>query len=183
MSKQQDPNTVILKNVRLSFPHLFVAKAMEGSKPKFSADLILDKKEHAAVITQLEKLIDRVALDKFQKKVPLKHRFLHDGNDRQDKEGYGDDVMFVVAKNDTRPAVVDAKKTPVAEADGVVYGGCYVNAVIRAYAFKHPTGGCGVSASLEAVQFAKDGPSFGATRINPDDVFDDVSGEDDEAFE
>lgn len=176
---QIDPNKIVIKNVRLSYPHLFVAKQGEGaSKAKFSADLILNKKQHAETIKQIEKMIERVSLDFFKKKVTLKNCALHDGNEREDKEGYGDDVMFVVAKNDNKPDVVDRDPTvKLKPEDRRPYGGCYVNASIRFYAYDHKTGGKGVSSSLEAVQFYKDGPSFGAGPVNGADEFENIADE------
>jgi len=158
----KDPQIVKLPKVRLSYPNLFKARAMEGQQDaKFSCDLILDNKEHAQLIEQINALIERTALDEFKKKVHLKHRCLHDGNEKDDKEGYGDGKHYLVAKSDRRPVVVDADLTPLVEADGKPYGGCYVDATVRLFAWKHPTGGCGVSADLRAVRFHSDGESFG----------------------
>jgi Enterobacter phage Enc34, ssDNA-binding protein len=185
MNTQTQPTktdfSIRLDNVRLSYPQLFQAKSVEeGGKLKYSATFILRKKEHAAVIQKLEKMIERCALEKFGKKVTLKNIPLHDGNEKEDSEGYGDEVMYINAKNDTRPAVVDQRKAPLTADDNKVYAGCYVNAFIELFAYKHKTGGMGVSASLRAVQFAKDGESLGgAAPVDTDKVFDDVDGEDD----
>lgn len=175
-----DPNIIILPEVRLSFPHLFKPHAMPGSvrEPQYQATFLLDNVKHATLITQIEKTIERVALDEFKKKVPLKHKALHDGNEKDDLEGYGDGVHFVVASRKNRPAVVDVDRTtPLAEADGKIYAGCYVHASIRFFAWSHPTGGRGVSAELRAVQFLKDGESFGAGPVNAEDEFADMPGE------
>lgn len=173
--KPTTQNRIKLENVRLSYPNLFKATAMEGGKPKFSASFLLNKKTHAGLISKIEKMIERVALDKFQKKVPLKNVCLHDGNEKEDKEGYGDEVMYLVAKSDTRPAVVDQQVNPLAEEDGKIYGGCYVNATVEIFAYSHPTGGKGVSAQLRAVQFVRDGESFGAGPVNAEEEFEPVS--------
>ncbi len=172
--KTENKLQIRLDNVRLSYPNLFQAKAMEGSKPKFSATLLLNKKTHAKEIAQLEKMIERAALEKFGKKVVLKNVPLHDGNEKEDKEGYGDEVMYLVAKSDSRPAVVDQKKQPLTDQDGKIYGGCYVNAFVEVFAYKHPTGGNGVSCGLKAVQFFRDGESFGAGPVDTDAVFEEV---------
>lgn len=164
-----DPNIVRLRNVRLSYPHLFaphVRKNEDGSagKSKYSADLILDKKEHAAVIVQIQALIQRVALDKFLKKVPMKHVCLHDGGEREDKIGYGEGTMFIVASNEDPPVLVDQQVIPLAlpAGKGLLYGGAYVNCNVRLYAWGHPTGGKGVSADLRSVQFVRHGEAFGS---------------------
>jgi hypothetical protein len=173
---QKDPQIIKLTNVRLSYPQLFVPKAQEeGKEPKFSASFLLDKKQHAALIKQIETLTERTALDQFKKKVPLKRVPLRDGNEKSDKEGYGDEVMFVSASNNKRPVVVDCDLTPLNQNDPKPYAGCYVNATVRLFAYDHKTGGKGVSASLRGVQFVKDGESFGAGPVNADEEFERVS--------
>jgi hypothetical protein len=179
-----DPAIVILPGVRLSYPHLFKAHQMKGSlrEPSFQANFILDNVKHAALIKKVETVIERVALDFFKKKVPLKHKALHDGNDRPDDEGYGDGVMYVVSNSARRPAVVDSDRvTPLSEESGKIYAGCYVNASVRFFAWEHPTGGRGVSADLRAVSFLRDGESFGAGPVNPEDEFADLPEEDEPA--
>ncbi len=176
-TKTTDTSKITIKNVRLSYPHLFTPKANdEGGKPKYSADLILDKKQHAETIKKIEKIIERVSFDFFKKPTKLKNCALHDGNEREDKEGYGDEIMFVVSKNDNPPEIVDRDPSVrLTAADRRPYGGCYVNAVIRFFAYDHKTGGKGVSSSLEAVQFYKDGESFGAGPVNAEEEFENVA--------
>jgi len=171
-----DPNVIKLTNVRLSYPQLFVAKPPEeGKEPVFSASFLLDKKAHAGLIKEIEKCTERVALDGFKKKVKLNRVPLRDGNEKDDKEGYGDEVMFVGARNSKRPAVVDRDLTPLAADDSKPYAGCFVNATIRLFHYDHPTGGKGVSASLRAVQFVKDGESFGAGPVDAEAEFEKLS--------
>lgn len=172
----KDPNVIKLTNVRLSYPQLFVAKPPEpGKPPVFSATFLLDKKQHAALIMQIEKLTERVALDAFKKKVKLNRVPLRDGNEKEEREGYGDEVMFVGARNTKRPVVVDRDLTPLTADDSKPYAGCYVNATLRLFAFDHATGGKGVSASLRAIQFVKDGESFGAGPVNAEEEFEAVT--------
>jgi hypothetical protein len=181
--KPKNETTIKLNNVRLSYPSLFVANAMknpDGSvgKATFQATFLLNKKDHAAVIKQIEQMTERTALDKFGKKVTLKHVPLRDGDEKSDKEGYGDDVMFITAKSDSRPVVVDRDKSPLVKEDGKPYAGCYVNGGISLFAYSHPTGGKGVSASLRWVQFSKDGESFGASKVDVDTEIDEVTDDD-----
>ena len=173
---EKDPNILKLTNVRLSYPQLFVAKPPEeGKEPVFSASFLLDKKQHAGLIKEIEKVTERVAMDAFKKKVKLNRVPLRDGNEKSDKEGYGDEVMFVGARNAKRPVVVDRDLTPLTAEDSRPYAGCFVNANIRLFAYDHKTGGKGVSASLRSVQFVKDGESFGAGPVNAEDEFEPVT--------
>lgn len=178
-----DPSIIKLENVRLSYPHLFVpAKALEaGKEEKYQATFLLDKTKHATLIKKIEALTDRLALDKFHKKIPLKHKPLRDGGaeDMMDKEGYGDEVTFIRSSSDKRPVVVDRDLTPLTKDDPKPYAGCYVNATIRLFAYEHPTGGRGVSCGLRAVQFVKDGDSFGAGPVKAEDEFTAVEDNDD----
>lgn len=172
--KNTDPAIVKLPNVRLSFPHLFQAHAMEGSEPKFSCTLLLDNTKHAQLLDHIDALIDRLALDEFKKKVPLKHKCLHDGNEKMDIEGYGDGVSYIVASKKTRPAVVDRDLTPLTEADGKIYAGCYVDATIRLWV-QNNKWGKGVNAELRAIRFNRDGESLGgAAPVNVENEFDDM---------
>lgn len=160
-----DPNIILLPAVRISWPHVFEARIPKGStKLFFDANFILDCKQHADTIKKIEQTIDRVALDKFLKKVPLKHKCLHDGNEIEDEDGYGDGVMYIVSKSVDRPAVVDSDRvTPLTSDSRKIYSGAYVNASIRLYAWAHETGGKGVSADLRVVQFLRDGISLGGS--------------------
>lgn len=175
---ETDPNIIKLNKVRLSFPSIFAPKSFEGSEPAFSAAFLLDTEKHATLIKQIEKAIDRVALDHFKKKVSFKS-CLHDGNDKAELEGYGDGVMYISARSKRRPAVVDRTLTPVDEADGVIYAGCYVNASIRLWVQDNKFGKR-VNAELRGVQFVKDGESFGAGPINAEEEFDKVEEDEDE---
>jgi ssDNA-binding protein len=170
-----------LENVRLSYPQLWTPKAIEdGKEPKFSANFLLDNETHGKLLDQVDALTDRLALDFFKKKVTLKRRPVRDGNDDSvaDKDGYGDGVSFIVASSKNRPAVVDRDPTiAISEADGKIYAGCYVNAVIRLFAYDHKVGGKGVSADLKCVQFVKDGESFGAGHVDPTQEFNNISDE------
>lgn len=170
MPAEKDPAIIKLECVRLSFPHLFTPHAMEeGQEKKYGAVFILDNEKHDKTLTLLEKTIDRLALDFWKKKIHFKS-CLRDGNDKPEMDGYGDGVMFISAIRKTRPAVVDRAVNPITEEDGIIYAGCYVNATIRLWVQDNKWGKR-VNAELRAVQFVKDGESFGAGPVNAEDEF------------
>ena len=184
MTAKTEPLNITLTNVRLSFPALFKPSSLKQSdgsesKPKFAGTFLLDKKEHATTIKKLEELIQRAQIDKFGKVVKLKNVCLKDGSEKENTDGYGEAVMSIIAKSDNRPTVVDQKKNPLVEEDGKPYAGCYVNAGITIFAYKHAVGGNGVSASLRWVQFVRDGEPFGAGRVNLDEIPEVESNDDD----
>ena len=171
------PDIAIIKleGVRLSFPQLFKPRAMINARgepegePKFSATFIMDCEKHASLIAKIEKTIERLALDYWKKKMGYKS-CLHDGNDKADMDGYGDGLMFITSSRKTRPVVVDRQVNPVTEEDGIIYAGCYVNATVRLWVQDNKWGKR-VNAELRAVQFVKDGESFGAGQVNAEDEF------------
>lgn len=166
----KDPAIITLPNVRLSFPHLFTPHAMEETQePKFSATFLFTNDQHAALLDRIDIMIDRLALDEFKKKISFK-RCLRDGNEKSELEGYGDGTSFLTATNKARPGVVDRRLNPIAEADGIIYAGCYVNATIRLWV-QNNQWGKRVNAQLRAVQFVKDGPSFGAGPVDATQEF------------
>ena len=68
------------------------------------------------------------------------------------------------------PGVVDQAKHDILDKK-VVYSGCYGRAVVHAYAWKHPTGGFGVSFTLDHFQLIRDGEPLG-NRLEAQDAFD-----------
>ena len=154
---------ITLLNVRLSYPHLFKAQAAQaGGDPKYSAAFILDKKTQTAQIKALQDAIEAMIKEEKMKVDPDK-RCLKDGAVKPDS--YGDDVFFVNASNSVRPTVVARDKSPLAEDDNVIYGGCFVNAVIRLWPQNNQFGRR-INASLEVVQFVKDGEPFGRKPVD-----------------
>lgn len=157
---------IVITNARLSYPHIFAAKAMnEGDTPKYSASFILDKKTNAGVIKEIEKAINELTTEKFKgKKLPADKVCLRDG-DLKDDENYAG-AMYVSASNTKRPQVVDRdKKTPLVADDNKPYAGCYVNGVIRIWVQDNKFGKR-INASLEAIQFVKDGEPLGAPPVD-----------------
>ena len=99
---------------------------------------------------------------------------LKDGDDSGRDEMIG--KMTIKASTKKRPVVIDRDKTPLVEDDGKPYAGCYVNAIIRLWA-QDNSYGKRINASLEGVQFHKDGEPFGAGGVSVDE-FDDFEDED-----
>ena len=180
--------------VRLSYPHLFVAKKFSvsdpNSKPKYSATLIFDKKIHAALIAKIKATIALVAKNEFKGVVPPADRVcLKDGAERVNQDtgepeiGYGPDVMYISASTDTRPGVVDQNLVPLSEQDGKPAGGDYVYARFRLWALGGVTSnapkewGRRICAGLITVQFAKEGVRFGRPAESADNGFAPVADE------
>jgi hypothetical protein len=160
-----------LENVRLSFPALFKAKAgPDGGEPKFGASFLLDKTKHAAKIKEIEAAIEKLHREELKGK-HMKGTCLHDGSEKPDTDGYGPGVKYVSVSSRKRVPIVDRDPSvALAEEDGKPYAGCYVNASIRLWVQDNQYGKR-INAELRAVQFSKDGESFGAAPVDAEAEF------------
>lgn len=189
------PGQLVLKNVRLSFPHLFTpTRSTEDGALKYRAAFLIDPEtaQGRANIKVIESELARVKADKWKDKAD-KIKFKEDriafvdGNTCASQDtgeiynGY-EDMKVIKTANSKKPQVVDGSRTALTEeeAEGKIYAGCYVNAVVSLYAINDADkGGNGIFATVEAVQFSKHGEAFGAGQVDVDDVFDEIT-EDDE---
>lgn len=171
---------VKIPDARLAFGHLYTAKQVMGQgEPAFSASFIIDKNSPA--VKTLNATIEAVAKAKWGDKAPgiLKTLragdkvCLRDGDIKPDYEGFPGN-FFVSARNKTRPVVKDRDTSPLTEADGKPYSGCYVNGVLDIWAQDSPQFGKRVNATLQGVQFVRDGDAFSGAPPLKDDVFDDL---------
>lgn len=191
----------MLKDVRLSFPDLWrPGKPMqEGDTPKYGGQFIFAPDSEAAkackeAMIAAAKETFGANWENIVKAMEKSKKCLRIGNDHLDKEGnvrdgYAD-MMYLVARNKAKPAIVAAKAKNsdgswnyLTEADGKPYGGCYVNVKVNVKAMKAkdkiPNQ---IYATLEAVQFVRDGEAFGAGPGTPEG-FDDVEGAEETASE
>jgi Txe/YoeB family toxin of Txe-Axe toxin-antitoxin module len=181
MSNEQNKTNVKIVNARLSFPAIFRPKKgpEENSKEAFSATFILDKKTNASSIKAIKDMIAQIVRDDFKGKTPPKI-CLRDGAEKE-LDGYGEDVMFISARCDRRPQVVNRDMSPLVEDDGKPYAGCYVNATVRLWAQDNKFGKR-INAQLRAVQFVKDGAPFGEGTVDVSKEFEALPDEDEGAI-
>ncbi len=188
---------IMITNARVAFAHgLFKPSAIEeGQQPKFGADFIIEddsvvyeiKADKTKVKTTMPAAMLAVANDAWKGKgaamlEDLEHskKCHRKGDRRVNKAGDIYDgfegKMYVTAKAVARPGVYDRARQPVTADDGVVYSGCYVNAIFDLYANTDPKRK-GVFAGLTGVQFVKDGDSFGGGAPARADDFDDLGAD------
>lgn len=169
-----------LNNVRIAFPELWNAKAVNGEgEPAFSATFLLPADDPQLEV--IEQAIEEVAQEKWGVKAPATLKqlsaagktCLRDGEIKQHLSGFSG-CMFISARSRERPLVIDADKTPLLPADGRPYSGCYVNASIDIWAMDNQYGKR-ISASLKGVQFYRDGDAFTGGGAASVDDFEDVS--------
>lgn len=192
-------NEIRLENVRLAFPKLWTAEPFPGGNdptPYFSANFILPKNHPQAKV--LDALMLRLSEDKWGSAKTVKTNggmiskgaavlkaakaigkvFYRDGDSKAEYEGF-EGNMFVSARSKTRPNIFDGMRSATTEADGIIFGGCYVNAIISCYAYVK--GNNGLGAGLKGVQFRGKGEAFGGGGAPAsEDDFDEIGAPDSE---
>ena len=181
---------IMLRNVRLSYEHIFKPTAFEeGQDPKYSATFIIPK-DHpdlpAVKRAMFEAGQETFAADFKAGAWPRGYTCSLKDADK-DTDSLGDVLAeknpayagcYVLEANSTRrPVILDRTKAAVVEEDGLIYSGCYVNASLNAAGYTFGKVKKGVKAYLNGVQFVKDGERFGADASAD---FDDLDGETDD---
>lgn len=178
-------DAIQLTNVRLSFPKLIEAVANDnfpGAGKKFGADLILtpDHADYARLMAE----IGQVATEKWKEQAGAilqmvqrdrRLRCWGQGSEKVKKqtllpyEGYEGMVYITTSMNEDRPPIMvrpdgtvcdNANTMERAALARKLYGGCYVNAAVSPWIQDNQFGRA-VRCNLIAVQFSKDGDSFG----------------------
>lgn len=172
----REDGCILIKNVRLSYPHLFKAWAKNPDKetPKYSGRFLMDKKTHAADIKSLGAHISKLMQEHFKGRIPAAMLFMRDGAGSAKPEQ--EESWLIAASESRRPDVINRDKSRLNEEDDIVYAGCFVNVLIRPWAQAN-IHGKRLNANLLAVQFVRDGERFGAERPDTDEAFGDISGE------
>ena len=176
---------IMLRNVRLSYEHIFKPTAFEeGSDPKYSATFIIPK-DHADLPA-----VKRAFLEAGQEtfasdfvgngwpkgfKCSLKDADVATdsmGGILAEKNSAYEGCYILEANSTKRPVVINRNKSAVAEEDGIIYSGCYVNASLAAAGYTYGKMTKGVKAYLNGVQFVKDGERFGSDAMSDFDALD-----------
>ena len=171
---------VMLKNVRLSFPSLFKTEQYAGEDTEKYAATFLIPKSDTKTVTAIEQACKQALVEKYgEGKVPKGFKMPLVDGDEKEYQGYADHVC-IKASTKKRPTLVNRDKTPIVEEDGILYGGCYVNVSIDLWVMDNAYGKK-VLASLNAIQFVRDGEAFG-TKSEGADCFESLSSDDDDDF-
>lgn len=176
--------TILVQNVRCSYPHVDAAWAQEeGDTKKFSMTGMLNKKTHKAAHDLIKRVIDKMMAEQKSKgklKGDLKSdsRFLRDGDDsgKPDYAGY----WTISSSENTAPAVRDAdrsKMTDPAKIKARFVAGHRVDMLISPW-FQDNKYGKKINANLKAVRYrGADEPLGEGSTLSDDDVdetFDDA---------
>ena len=159
---------VKLTNVRISFPNLFVPKAINNEgEPRFSAAFMIEPGSENHKI--LAAATESVAKEKWGAKAAgilaeLKSKgrtAFKEAPLSKDGEVYdGFEGMYSLnATNQARVPVIDRDTTPLMPVDGKPYGGCYVDVSVDIWA-QDNSWGKRINGKLRWVQFRSDGDAF-----------------------
>ena len=193
--KKEIVGEVLLRGVRLSFPALFQPQERENDdgevRKVFRANFLIPKKDDEFKnVANIKKAADEAKAKKWgtdPKSWPnLKPEklCLRDG-DLEDWDGFaGNYYLSASSPVERKPQVItnrrDAEGRWVKAEPGherCPYAGCYVNALVRLWAQDDKKYGKRINASVEVVQFLKDGDAFGAAPVDPNERFtDDMVG-------
>lgn len=187
MAKREPrPGELLLKNVRLSYANIWKPKKDDNESEKYSASLLIPKKDKAqikAILTAIEEAKEAGKAKRWGGKIPktLKISFYDGDDERSETDEAYLNMMYISAKSGTKPGIVDRNLQPI-EDESEVYSGCFCNVHVNFYAYAHKVGGNGVACGLNHIQKVKDGEALsGAGRA--EDVFeavDDVDSDDDD---
>lgn len=186
MAEEKRNFEIKLKHFPIAFVKIFRAEAFSGGKKRgpsedsgtkaYSLDVLIPKNTDAGqdAHDDIRDLIDDAMDAEWGSDKPrLKpDKFCLKDGDEVDYEGYAGH-WYVTARSSTRPKIIDADgKTPLAEEDNRPYGGSICNTWVRIWA-QNNEWGKRVNASLEAVQFVRDGKRFAGAAPIPDEEFED----------
>ena len=184
---------IMLRNVRLSYEHIFTASAFDDSQDaKYSATFIIPK-NHPDLPA-----IKKAYFEAGQETFPSDFTggawprgftcSLKDADKDTDSSGTvlaeknpAYEGCYILEANSTRrPVALNRDKSAVTEEDGIIYSGCYVNVSVAFAGYEFGKIKKGVTCYLNGVQFVADGERFGSDATSDFDALD--GGNDDIDF-
>lgn len=171
------PMDIITPPVRLSFPALFEPRPRAPGSDRMTYQAVLlippevDMRPFAEAIkaAMREKWGDKIT------SLPADKNPIKDCADKAETPGYEVGWHYINTHSGYKPQVVDRNRQEVISPD-VIYPGCWCRFHLKAFAYDHKVGGKGVSFSLEAVQFVRDGDRLDGRR-KASDIFDPIETE------
>lgn len=171
---------ITIKNVRLSYPHLFKPADYQGDG-NFSYSTKCLVKKGSETDKAIKDAINTAAQEAWpkdwQKRITqlvamgsMKNCYT-DGDLSGKDENTG--MMVLSAKrriDQSAPQIIDRDTSPLTEASGRPYAGCFADVSVEIYCQNAP-GKEGIRCVLRWVQFRADGAAFsgGSARVSPDE--------------
>lgn len=182
ITPQVKENKVIFGPCRLSYTHVFNRYNPDGDQAdgKYMTNVLIPKDEKEtieAINKAIAEAKKQAIVSKWGGKEPKKLDMpLRDG-DEKDDENY-ESHLFVNAKSNTRPGIVDRKKVPIVDEEEV-YSGVWAIVSVTFFGYDK-NGNKGVACGLNNIMKFKDDEHFGG-RVSAESDFGDVDlGDDDD---
>lgn len=174
-AKPKDPRHVVTGECRLNYAHVFAPRSgPNGGKEGYSVTLVF---KPGSDMTKLRNAAHAAAREKWGDKMPKQLRSpFRSCSDREGQEGFEPGGIFITARSENKPGLVDQGMNPILSND-VLYSGCFVRASLRSFAYDFQ-GNKGVSFALLNLQKMKDGDRLD-NRRSPDQDFEPLPGADD----
>lgn len=199
MSEDNKNNLVRLSNVRLSFPHIAEPQKQKGDKGErisYNAEFVMTPNHPGWAL--FHQTVLKMATEKWKEMAPnvinfcnanRKNRCYGGGEEKVKQstmkpyDGYPGNV-FISAGKDRMPQIfdvagkqIDPNDTMALQQEGrKMYGGCWVNAVVRPWMQDHKEHGRAIRCDFVAIQFLRDDTAFGEGAVDASDHFGAVEG-------
>lgn len=176
---------IMLKKVRVSFPHLFSRPFVNGEEGKCGATLMLDPIKNPVAIKAIETQIDELVNTRFKgRNVSSERLCLRAGEEKGRSEYQG--LLVLSANSKGKPLVISTsgKDLITHQEDCPIYAGCYVNAKVRLWT-QNKHYGKRINAELIAIQFAGDGEPLDGAYVSVDEAmagFGDIAQEEESSL-
>ena len=188
MNNSNNSATIITgRRTRLSYANLFEPKGFDGSKPVYSASLIIpkdDKRTLDAIKAAIQAAYDNGAykLRGNSKNTPSLDSInlpLNDGDKKRPNDPAYANSYYINAKNQDQPKLFGLEGEEVMSRSEI-YSGCYARCKVTFYAYNR-NGNKGIACSLLGLRKASDGKPLGGNVCTADDfAIDDDYDEDDD---
>ena len=167
---------VLLRDVRISYPVLYVPRAFKGSEgqPKYSASFILPKDHPSLLDVQAAVAAEASAAWGTASKETLKQLKASNRLPVRDGDAKGDPAyagnLYINASSYVKPTVFGPNGEQWSDNDGRLYSGCRVNASLEIKAQRDTGYGKRIVAGLRGVMFVRDDePLSGGTPATAED--------------
>lgn len=175
-----------------SFVTLDKPRAMPGSEnpvPKYSITVVFDPAaQKTEEFKNLQRAVMAAAVAKFGEKGPdllragkLKSPFRRDPDDIK-KYGYPEGSVYINARSDTQPQVINASKEEVTDLVNGIFSGCFGRISVQAFGYDKSVNK-GVSFGLGNVQKVREGPRLDGRRKAEDEFDVDLSAAPEEGLD
>lgn len=170
----------MLKNVRVQSPHLFEPYTDKYGKTRYSAIFrIYDEPNKKLVLDAMKEAVRAACPTDWERRFARIRANPNCCLLREPEDA--DDYSFLKAtrlydpqrRGADRPLLMRSDTSPAQQEDGELVSGAYVNAKLTFRYYNNQSEG--VIATIEAVQFVKEGESFGSRPMASVDEFEDLS--------